>query len=128
MPVTGTILGLLPGAADTFFVTPIDANGNADALPLGSPIPTITADDPTVTVATSADGLSALVTAAAGATPGTSFNLNWAASYTDPSGETVNIAAKANVPILTPPVLLPVGGVFNQGSPAAAPLKATVKK
>ena len=131
MPVTGTITGLLPGGTDTFFVTPVDVNGNADSLPLGSPIPTIVADDPTVAVATSADGLSAQVTAAAGATAGSSFNLNWAASYTNPAGTVVNITATCNVPILAPPALLPVGGVFSQGTAAAqaaATLQAALKK
>ena len=118
MPVTGTIKGLLPGTSDTFFVTPVDVNGNADALPAGSPVPTITSPDATITVVTAADGLSALVTAPASATPGATFALNWAASYTDPSGATVNITATATVPILAPPALLPVGGVFSQGSPA----------
>jgi hypothetical protein len=123
MPVTGTILGLVPGASDNFFVTPIDVNGNADQLPAGSPVPTITADDPAVTVATAADGLSAQVTAPAAATPGGSFNLNWAATYTKPDGTTASITATANVPYLAPPALLPVGGVISQGTPAAAKRK-----
>ena len=118
MPVTGTILGLVPGAKDTFFVTPVDINGNADALPTGSPIPTFTVDDPTVTLAPAADGLSAVVTAAATAVAGGSFNLNWAASYTNPAGAVVNITATAKVPYLAPPALLPVGGVVSQGKPA----------
>lgn len=119
MPVTGTIKGLTPGQADNFFVTPIDVNGNADALPAGSPVPTITADDPAVTVTTAADGLSAAVTAPTTAVAGGSFNLNWAASYTDPQGSTVNITATANVPYLAPPALLPTSGVFSQSAPAA---------
>lgn len=122
MPLTGTIKGLLPGGSDTFFITPVDTNGNADALPTGSPVPTITADDPTVTITPAADGLSATVTAAATATPGAGFNLNWAATYTKPDGTTASITATAKIPILTPvppPVLLPVGGVISQGAPAA---------
>ena len=34
--LTGTIKGLLAGATDTFFSTPVDKNGVADALPTGS--------------------------------------------------------------------------------------------
>jgi len=120
MPLTGTITGLAPGASDTFFVTPIDVNGNADALPSGSPVPTFTADDTTVVLAPSADGLSVVATAATGAAVGGSFNLNWAASYTNPAGSVVNITATANIPYLAPPALLPTGGVISQGAPAGA--------
>jgi len=118
MPVTGTITGLQPGASDTFFVTPVDVSGDADALPVGSPVPTFSADDASVTLTPAADGLSTVAMAASTATPGGSFNLTWAASYTDPTGATVNITATANVPYLAPPALLPVGGVISQGKPA----------
>ena len=122
--LTGTILGLAPGTSDTFFVTPVDVNGNADALPAGSPVPTILADDSTVTVTTAADGLSAVVAAAAGAVVSSSFNLNWAATYTKPDGTTASITGTCNVPIIAPPALLPVSGVFSQGSPAAGAVTA----
>ena len=123
MPVVGTITGPLPGASDTFFATPVDVNGNADQLPTGSPVPTFTADDSSVIVNTAADGMSATVATAPGATPGTSLTLTWAASSTGTDGKPVNITATASVPVLTPPALLPVGAVLSQGSPATAAFK-----
>lgn len=120
MSLVGVIKGLLPGGTDTFFATPVDVNGNADALPAGSPVPTFTSDDTSVVIATAADGLSAQVTAAAGATPGTSFNLTWDVTYTNPNdGTSVTINKTVAVPVLTPPALEPVDVVLSQGSPAA---------
>lgn len=120
MSLVGVIKGLVPGGTDTFFATPVDVNGNADALPAGSPVPTFTSDDTSVVIATAADGLSAQVTAATGATPGTSFNLTWDVTYTNPNDNTsVNINKTVAVPVLTPPALEPVDVVLSQGSPAA---------
>jgi len=118
--VTGRIVGLLPGASDTFFATPVDINGNGIALPAGTRIPTITSDDPTVTVSTAPDGLSAVVTSSPGATPDSAFNLNWETDITLPDGSTSHITGTASVPILTPvpPPLEPVGAVISQGAPA----------
>lgn len=120
MSLVGVIKGLVPGGTDTFFATPVDVNGNADALPAGSPVPTFTSDDTSVVIATAADGLSAQVTAATGATPGTSFNLTWDVTYTNPNDNTsVNINKTVAVPVLTPPALEPVDVVLSQGAPAA---------
>lgn len=116
--VSGSIKGLNPGASDTFFATPVDVNGNASALPAGSPAPSFSADDSTVTVATSPDGLSASVTAGAGATPGSSFNLNWSATFTNSAGASVTITGTAPIPILGAATTEPVGAVLSQGSPA----------
>lgn len=118
--LTGTIKGLLPGGTDNFFATPVDKDGNADALPTGSPVPTFTSDNTSVVVTTAADGLSASVTAPADATPGSSFNLTWDVTYTNPNdNSSVNINKTVSVPILTPPALEPVDVVLSQGAPAA---------
>jgi hypothetical protein len=120
--LTGTILGLAPGASDTFFCTPVDVNGNPDALPAGSPPAVFTASDPTVTivpVATDPTGNSATVTAATGATPGGNFTLTWTATFTAAGASSpTTITSAATVPYLTPPSLNPVGGVISQGAPA----------
>jgi hypothetical protein len=109
--LTGVITGLAPGASDTFFATPVDTNGNADALPAGSSVPGWASDDTTVGVVAAAGGLSAQLTASANATPGGSFNVT--VTSTLPNG--VVIQSKFNVPYLA---LQPVGFVFSQGSPA----------
>lgn len=116
--VSGSIKGLNPGASDTFFATPVDVNGNASALPAGSPAPSFSADDSTVTVTTSPDGLSASVTAASTATVGSSFNLNWSATFTNSAGASVTITGTAPIPILGAATTEPVGAVLSQGSPA----------
>lgn len=118
MPV-GTIKGLVPGGTDSFFATPVDADGTADVLPPGSPVPTFTSDNPGVVIATSADGLSAGVTAPADAVVGTNFNLTWDVTYTNPNdGTPVNINRTVQVPILEPPSVEPVDVVISQGAPA----------
>ncbi len=118
MSVSGTIKGLAPGASDSFFATPVDANGNALPLPAGSPVPVFTADDPSVVIVNGADGLSAVVTAAPTATLGGFFNLNWSVTL---AGASAPITGTANVPYLPgapPPPPQPVGAVLSQGSPA----------
>lgn len=118
MPV-GTIKGLVPGGTDSFFATPVDADGTADVLPSGSPVPTFTSDNPGVVIATSADGLSAGVTAPADAVVGTNFNLTWDVTYTNPNdGTPVNINRTVQVPVLAPPSVEPVDVVISQGAPA----------
>ncbi len=120
MSLTGVIKGLVPGGTDVFFATPVDVNGNADALPAGSPVPTFTSDNTGVVITSAADGLSAQVTAPADAVPGTAFNLTWDVTYTNPNDNTeVRINKTVQVPILTPPALEPVDVVLSQGSPAA---------
>lgn len=122
--VTGTITGLLAGGTDKFFVTPIDVNGNADAPPSGFLTSVITADDPAAVVSNDPlPATSASVTANPAAVAGTSFNLNWSATFAALDGTTKTITATVAVPILKPPALDPTGGVFSQGSPAAAPVK-----
>jgi|SRR6266850_1333223 len=116
MPLAGTITGLQPGASDTFFASPVDASGNADALPAGSSTPSWVSSDTTVNVVAADDGRSAVVTAAATATPGSSFSLTTSATLPD---STV-ITGSATVPILAPPPPpAPVAFVLSQGKPAA---------
>src|ERR1700691_1700179 len=123
--LTGTILGLAPGASDQFFCTPVDVNGNPDQLPAGSPTPVFTASDPTVTIGppTVADptGNSCTVTASSSATVGGNFTLTWTAQFTPAGSSTpTTITATATVPYIAPPVLNPVGGVISQGAPAGS--------
>ena len=131
MSLTGTILGLAPGASDQFFCTPVDQNGNPDQLPAGSPQPVFTASDPGVVIGppTVADptGNSCTVTAPATATPGGTFTLTWTAQFTPAGGALTTITATATVPYLAPPALNPVGGVISQGSPAVAAVSAVKK-
>lgn len=112
MPVTGKITGLVPGASDTFFATPVDNTGTADVLPPGTPVPTWVSSDGSVVVTPAADGLSATVAAASTATPGSSFTLTVSTTL---SGAASPITGTATVPILTPPQQAPVGFVLGQG-------------
>jgi hypothetical protein len=117
--LTGKIKGLAPGASDTFFVTPIDVNGNADALPVGSAPGQFSADDASVVLTPAADGLSTQAQAPAAAAADGSFNLTWKASFTKLDGTAGSISKSVNVPYLAPPTFDPVDAVISQGAPAA---------
>ena len=130
--LTGTIVGLAPGASDQFFCTPVDANGNPDQLPAGSALPVFTASDPGVAISspTTPDptGNSCTVTASTSATPGQSFTLTWTGIFTPAGGQPTTITATATVPYLAPPTLNPVGGVISQGAPATGTASAVKAK
>lgn len=115
--LTGKIAGLVPGASDSFFATPVDALGNADTIP-GGVVPTVTSDDAAVTLQTAPDGLSTVASAPATATVGGSFNLAWTVAFTKLDGTPGNITSTVNVPYLPVPAQDPVGFVISQGSPA----------
>ncbi len=122
MPLIGTIKGLLPGASDTFFATPVDANNDATPLPSFLAPPSFGSSDTDVDIVTAPDGLSASVTAHPDAVPGSSFTLTWSGTFTNAAGEKVTITGTATVPILSPvppPPTEPVSAVISQGSPAA---------
>jgi hypothetical protein len=117
--LVGTIKGLLPGQADTFFSTPVDATGAADALPDGAPLPTVTADDAAVVVGavSLSNGVYSYTLTAPGVPSTPSFTITVSDTFQKADGTSATISSSTTIPYLTASNA-PVGFVQSQGAPA----------
>ena len=107
-------VSLIDGQSTTATVgSTVDANGQVTTDPVAPSTVTWTVDSPLVTIAPASDGLSVVVTAAAGVATGT---VTLSGSGTTVGG--VPVTGKAVIPIVAPAVGAPVSFEINFSTPA----------